>query len=130
MIRRYCAKFIYETRLYGDAGAWPRLPDLYAELLTAATTFRYATGDAFVDVDPRYYSARYLRAWQLEALLAVTLIARFDEDWWRNPRAGPWIVDQLFGDGQRELAHELAVRIAGMSLTFEPIVRRVERLLS
>ena len=90
-LRRYCAKLIYETQLYGGDVSWDALPDLYVEQLTGATTFQYDAADAFVDVDPRFYSARYLRAWQLQALIAETLVERFDEDWWRNPRAGPWI---------------------------------------
>ena len=69
-----------------------RCPISTSSTLTAATTFRYDRADAFVDVDPRYYAARYLRAWQLQALIAETLVERYDEDWWRNPRAGPWIV--------------------------------------
>jgi hypothetical protein len=97
--------------------------------LTAATTFRYSGSDAFVDVDPGYYSARYLRAWQLSALLDETLTERYDEDWWRNPRAGPWIVQSLFAEGQRDLAHELASRVSGRELSFAPLVRALERAL-
>jgi hypothetical protein len=128
-LRRYCAKLIYETQLYGGDVPWDALPDLYVDRLTTATTFRYNHADAFVDVDPRYYAARYLRAWQLQALITETLIGRYDTDWWRNPRAGPWIVDELFGEGQRELAHEQAQRVAGKSLSFAPLVRSIEALL-
>lgn len=129
-LRRYCAKLIYETQLYSGDVRWESLPDLYVETLTAATTFRHSRADAFVDVDPRYYSARYLRAWQLQSLLAETLTERFDEDWWRNPRAGPWVVQNLFAEGQRELAHELATRVSGKGLSFAPLIRKVEALLS
>ena len=80
-------------------------------------------------MDQRFYAARYLRAWQLQALLDETLVERFDEDWWRNPHAGPWIVGQLFGEGQRELAHELAQRVTGKPLGFGPLVRAIELLL-
>ena len=128
-LRRYCAKFIYETQLYGGQVPWQSLPDLYVELLTAATSFRYVSADAFVDVDPRYYSARYLRAWQLQALMSETLTERFDEDWWRNPRTGPWMVESLFGEAQRELADELATRISGRELSFAPLIREIEKLL-
>ena len=107
-LRRYCAKLIYEMELYGGGVPWDSLPDLYVDRLTTATTFQYNPSDAFVDVDPRYYAARYLRAWQLQALLEETLVERYDVDWWRNPRAGPWICSALFGEGQRELAHEQA----------------------
>jgi hypothetical protein len=128
-LRRYCAKLIYETQLYGGEVPWDALPDLYVEQLTAATTFQYARADAFVDVDVRYYSARYLRAWQLQALITETLVERYDADWWRNPRAGPWIVQSLFGEAQRELAQEQAERVSGKALSFAPLVRSIERML-
>jgi hypothetical protein len=128
-LRRYAAKLSYEIELYGGRVAWNALPDLYVDQLTNATTFRYDPADAFVDVDPRYYSVRYLRAWQLQALLTETLVERYDADWWRNPRAGPWICSALFGEGQREMAHEQAQRVAGKPLSFAPLVRAVERLL-
>ncbi|HVX40227.1 MAG TPA: hypothetical protein VHB25_11690 [Gemmatimonadaceae bacterium] len=128
-LRRYCAKLLYEIQLYGGTTRWESLPDLYVDVLTAATNFRYNRADAFVDVDARYYAARYLRAWQLQALIDETLVERYDVDWWRNPRAGPWICSALFGEGQRELAQEQAQRVAGKELTFGPLVRAVEKLL-
>jgi hypothetical protein len=129
-LRRYSAKLIYETQLYGGDVGWDALPDLYVDVLTSATTFQYARADAFVDVDPRYYSARYLRAWQLQALLTETLTERYDADWWRNPRAGPWMMQSLFGEAQRELAHEQAERVSGKPLSFTPLIRSIERMLS
>ncbi len=125
-LRRYSAKLVYELRLYGGDTAWSSLPDAYVDILSAATTFRYRTADAFVDVDPRFYSARYLRAWQLQAALREVLVAGFDEDWYRNPRAGPWVVRELFGEGQRELASELAERVGAPALSFQPVVRAIE----
>ena len=129
-LRRYCAKLIYETQLYGGEQSFDALPDLYVELLTKATSFQYSTADAFVDVDPRFYSARYLRAWQFQALIAETLVERYDADWWRNPRCGPWIVETLWGEAQRELAHEQAMRVTGRTLGFAPLVRSIERMLA
>ena len=129
-VRRYCAKLIYEVQLYGGSVSWTALPDLYVETLSSATGFRYQRADAFVDVDPRFYSARYLRAWQLQALLGETLVDRFNEDWWRNPAAGPWITTELFAHGQRELAEEQAERVSGKSLGFAPVKRAIERMLT
>src|SRR6185437_5170504 len=80
-LRRYCAKLIYEIELYGGRVSWDALPDLYAEQLTAATNFQYNRSDAFVDVDQRFYAARYLRAWQLQSLLGEALVERYDVDW-------------------------------------------------
>ncbi|MDQ6828999.1 MAG: M3 family metallopeptidase [Gemmatimonadota bacterium] len=129
LLRRYCAKIIYERELYDGSVPFTALPDLYVETLSKATGFRYDAADAFADVDPRFYSARYLRAWQLQALLRETLIAAFDDDWWRNPRAGPWLTDELFSRGQSELAAELAARVSGQALSFAPLVRTLERML-
>ena len=129
-LRRYSAKLVYETELYGGALPWEALPERYVDLLTGATTFRYSAADAFVDVDPRYYSARYLRAWQLQSVLTETLRERYDTDWWRNPRCGPFVMQSLFGEAQRELAHEQAERVAGKGLSFAPLVRSIERMLA
>ncbi len=129
-LRRYCAKLIYEVQLYGGGVPWSRLPDLFVETLSAATSFRYAAADAFVDVDPRFYSARYLRAWQLGAVLAASLVERFDVDWYRNPRAGPWIVEELYAEGQRETADEVARRVSGRTLSFAPVIAAIEGLLA
>jgi hypothetical protein len=127
-LRRYCAKLLYEVELYGGHVPWDALPDLYVETLSSATTFRYRRADAFIDVDPRFYAARYLRAWQLGAVLAEALVSRFDEDWYRNPNAGPWISGELFAEGQRELATELAQRVAGRGLGFDAVRHALERL--
>ena len=125
-LRRYAAKLVYELKLYGGDTPWSSLPDAYVDILSSATTFRYRAADAFVDVDPRFYSARYLRAWQLQAVLREVLTARFDEDWYRNPRAGPWVVRELFAEGQRELASELAERVGAPALSFGPVIRAIE----
>ena len=129
-VRRYCGKLLYETQLYGGDVPAHALPDLYTHHLRSATNFIYSPAEAFIDVDQSYYSARYLRAWQLQSLLNETLMHKFDEDWWRNPRAGPWIVHELFSRGQSELADQLAARVSGAALSFNPLVSHLERLLS
>ena len=130
-LRRYCAKLIYEVQAYGGAADWKDLPDLYVQTLTAATTFQYRAADAFIDFDPRYYSTRYLRAWQLQAQINEALVSRFDVDWYRNPSAGPWMVNELWAEGQRESAEEIASRVSarGEELSFAPLLRNIESLL-
>ena len=129
-LRRYCAKLLYERTLYSGEVPWSELPDLYVTLLSKATGFEYNPADAFVDVDPRYYSARYLRAWQLQSVLNEELTARFDVDWFRNPSAGPWMVGELFSQGQRESAEEIATRAGAGALSFQPLITRIESLLA
>jgi len=128
-LRRYCAKFLYERTLYSGEVPWSELPDLYVSLLTTATGFEYNAADAFVDVDPGFYSARYLRAWQLQSVLNEQLTARFDVDWFRNPGTGQWLVGELFSHGQRETAEEISTRVGGGALSFQPLVRKIEALL-
>ena len=130
-LRRYCAKLVYEVAAYGGEVDWDDLPDLFVETLTAATTFQYRRADAFVDFDTRYYSTRYLRAWQLQSLLNESLVSRFDTDWFRNPSAGPWLVTELWSEGQRETAEEIAARVGvgGEGLSFGPLVRQIEKLI-
>jgi Peptidase family M3 len=129
-LRRYTAKLIYEVQLYGGQVSWTALPDLFVDTLSGATSFRYSAADAFVDVDPRYYSSRYLRAWQLGAVLAESLVDRFDVDWYRNPRTGPWLTENLFAEGQRETADEVAQRVSGRALSFAPVIKALEGLLA
>ena len=128
ILRRYAAKLRYELALHraADLGAGAAA---YEPLLTAATGFRYAGEDALLDLDDGFYAARYLRAWQLEALLASSLRERFDEDWYRNPRCGAWLLE-LFSRGQRDDAVALATGVLGARLDFGPLVERAEAALA
>lgn len=128
-LRRYSAKFLYERTLYSGEVPWEQLPDLYVSLLSNATGFEYDPADAFVDVDPRFYSARYLRAWQLQSVLNEKLTSRFDVDWFRNPGTGPWMISELFSHGQRDTAEEISARVGGGALSFQPLARKIEALL-
>ncbi|MFL5563379.1 MAG: hypothetical protein ACJ79K_18080 [Gemmatimonadaceae bacterium] len=128
-IRRYCAKLLFEIDLHGGEVPAAEIPSRYADRLSDATGFRYSADDAYADVDPRFYAGRYLQAWQLQAVLGAALTERFDEDWWRNPRAGPWLRDALFCQGQRETAGELATRVASRELSFAPLITAIERLV-
>jgi len=127
MLRRYAAKLRYELELQRSptvsAGA-----EAYAPLLTEATGFRYAPEDALLDLDDGFYAARYLRAWQLEAVLAAHLTERHDEDWFRNPHCGPTLLD-LFAPGQRDDAATLAEKVLARPLDFAPLIARVESAL-
>jgi hypothetical protein len=128
IVRRYCAKLLYELELH-------RAPSLeqgsaaYAEILTPATGFRYASEDALLDLDDGYYAARYLRAWQLESMLRTHFISRFDEDWYRNPRCGPALLE-LLSLGQRDDAAKLAREHLGGTLSFSGIRRSAEAALA
>jgi hypothetical protein len=127
LARRYAAKLIYELSLHDSD--LTGLGAEYAERLSAATLFEYTERDCLSDVDPGFYCARYLRAWQLEAVLSNTLRERFDEDWFRNPRAGAF-VHELMSLGQSKPAQELAREVTVTPLTFKPLHDRLEKALS
>jgi hypothetical protein len=129
-LRRYAAKLLYEVEVHAHRGSWDVLPDRYVDTLYEGTSLRYQRSDAFIDLDPGYYSTRYLRAWQLQAVLDDALVERFDQDWFRNPAAGPWMTEHLFGEAQRETADELARRAGGGALSFAPLVRKLEAALA
>ena len=126
MARRYAAKLNYELELHRSD--FTSVASRYAGLLGAATLFRYPKDDFLLDVDPAFYAARYLRAWQLEAAMAATLIEECDEDWYRNPRAG-FVVQDLMRRGQADPADRLAVEVTKEPLTFEHVTARLERQL-
>lgn len=126
-VRRYCAKLIYELSLHRKEGS--DLPRRYADLLTEATLFRYFPEDYLVDVDPAFYAARYLRAWQFEAAVSRRMVEEYDEDWYRNPRAGEFILD-LMSRGQALPADQLLSSVTGQTLSFDSVVDRLEGLLS
>jgi hypothetical protein len=119
IVRRYAAKLSYEIEFH-DAPSYAAGASRYAERLSDATLFRYADEDALLDFDDGFYAARYLRAWQLEAALRGHLVERFDVDWFRNPRCGPFVLD-LLGRGQRDDAATLARDALGTALGFGPL---------
>jgi hypothetical protein len=50
-------------------------------------------------------------------------------DWYRNPRAGGYL-QHLMSRGQAENADELATRVSGATLEFEPLARQIEAALN
>jgi hypothetical protein len=127
LIRRYAAKLLYELELHrGDYG--PETGAGYVERLSAATLFRYLADDHLIDVDPAFYAARYLRAWQMEAVLARALTERLDTEWYRRPEAGELILD-LMRRGQSAPADRLVAETMGAGLTFAPVLDRLAAIL-
>jgi hypothetical protein len=129
LLRRYAAKLAYELELHRGSYEAAGLGERYSACLTEATLFRFPEDDALIDVDPGFYSARYLRAWQLEAALARILTERFDQDWYRNPRAGRFIHD-LMRRGQAAPASSLAEEVTGRRLSFDAAVERLTGVLA
>jgi hypothetical protein len=128
LLRRYCAKFAYERSLHRH-GPSPERAAEYAQRLTEATGAQTAAALYLDDVDSHFYCIRYLRAWMLAGTLHHALRARFDVDWFHNPRTGRFLQD-LWSVGQAEPAEELASERLGVeNLTFDPLLEMVHERL-
>lgn len=91
----------------GDAGV---------VLLAEATGARVAPADVVGYARPWLGVATRVRGALVGAALAEGLRERFDEDWWRNPRAGPWLATEVLAVGGGERAEAVAARTAGGEL--------------
>lgn len=128
MLRRYAAKLSYELLLH-DGRPLGGKAEAYADFLTRATKARYTPAQYLSDVDSFFYCARYLRAWMLQSMLHQYLRENFDEDWFLNPRTGEFF-KELWSQGQRFTAEELARQLAYPSLTMEFMKDSIEEALS
>jgi hypothetical protein len=122
-LRRYAAKLDYELLLHTE-GLLSRSADAYRELLTDATLVDWPAELYLADVDPFFYAARYLRAWIFEAQLRDQLRQRFDEEWFRNDRTGPFLLE-LWREGQRRTADELAADLALGPPSIDPLLAQI-----
>ena len=105
-LRRYGAKLMYERELH-RADDPTQLADHYDALLTSALGVEYGPESYLADVDDGFYAAEYIKAWIFEAQLRRYLLKEFDDEWFRNPRAGRFLVE-LWRDGQRYPVSQLA----------------------
>jgi hypothetical protein len=123
--RRHAAKLSLELALADDVAGGP---ERYADALSRASGVSIGDARWAVDIDPGFYSARYLRAWQLEAVAFECLRDRFDEDWFVNPRTGPFL-QTLWALGQSRDAEQIATDAFGATLDMERLVGRFEARL-
>jgi hypothetical protein len=122
-LRRYAAKLEYELFLHTE-GPGPRSREAYRDLLSEATLVAWPEDLYLFDVDPFFYAARYLRAWIFEAQLREFLRERFDEEWYRNDRTGPFLLG-LWRQGQRLTTEDLAADVGLGALSIEPLLAQI-----
>ena len=122
-LRRYAAKLEYELLLHAQ-GPGQRSREAYRALLSDATRVDWPAEAYLADVDPFFYSARYLRAWIFEAQLRELLRERFDEEWYRNDRTGPFLLS-LWRQGQRHTLEELAADLGLGPPTIDPLLAQL-----
>ena len=117
MLRRYSAKLAYEVELHAPGSDLGRMPDRYAELLSAAVGVPYPRETWVSDVDEGFYAACYLRAWALEVDWRSELIGRFGEAWFESAGAGEWLRG-LWSQGQRRDGDALLGEATGGRIDF------------
>ena len=123
MVRRYCAKLLYELELHGlDDPSQAR--GRYAELLGGALRIEPMPENYLADVDPGFYASSYLRAWAFEAQLRSYLRERFGTDWFARREAGS-LLRELWSEGQGYTADELLGEVAGSAIELDAIGDRV-----
>jgi hypothetical protein len=127
LVRRYAAKFEYETLLHAGVDAELASRE-YAERLTRATGFLYPEEEFLIDLDDGFYSADYLRAWQFETLLRDHLKTKFGHRWWSSRRAAEFLID-VWNTGERYTVEELANLLGVGSLSIEPLISEVTAIL-
>jgi hypothetical protein len=122
MLRRYCAKLLYELELHGGELDPSSAPARYASLLSAAVRVDWPDTSWLADVDPFFYAGRYLRAWALETHLRGLLRVRFGARWFAEPEAGA-LLCSLWADGQARGADELLGELTGEPLDLAAVAR-------
>jgi hypothetical protein len=107
MLRRYCAKVLFEMGLHRGMDDPAKL---YRGWLGQAAALPLDENDAlryFADADDFFSGIDYLRAWLLEAMLAADLTERYGEQWFAEPVAGAYL-RSLWSKGRYYSAEELA----------------------
>ena len=127
LLRRYCAKLIYELELHAVADVTSMRPR-YVELLGDALKVRPSDTDYLDDVDEGFYASQYLRAWAFEAQLRGYLRERFGNAWFTRHDAGS-LLRELWAEGQKPTADEILNDVSGQSLELEAVAARIREAL-
>jgi hypothetical protein len=128
VVRRYCAKLLYELELFTAPD--PReLRSRYVELLGDALKIEPSPTHWLADVDPGFYVTRYLRAWAFDAQLSFHLRERFGSEWFTTRDAGS-LLRELWSLGQSVNADELLDDVTGAEIDMAAVTERVRGQLA
>ncbi len=120
-MRRNAAILVYELELLQSAQV-SEMDARYVDLLLEATGFRPDPRTFLEHVDPRLSITRTLRGDILSVLLETALRDKYDEDWFRNPQTGEFLLS-LFRAGRRDDAVDLALQWSGQRVSAEVLGR-------
>jgi hypothetical protein len=127
LMRRYCARLLYELRLHRDADPAVNRA-YYAGLLGLLTGVITPEASYLADVDDNFYAAQYLRSWMLEASLAASLRRAHGPAWWRETAAGDTL-NQAWQHGQEWGAEDVVAQLGYDRLDWRPVLRQIRTRL-
>ncbi len=127
LVRRYCAKLLYELELHEAEDPTPLRPR-YAEILGDALGIEPSPTDYLSDVDPGFYVTEYLRAWAFEAQLSTFFREKLGHEWFARRDAGS-LLRELWSEGQRMTADEILDELTGAEIELEAVAERVREAL-
>jgi hypothetical protein len=128
LVRRYCAKVLYELELHAAADPRP-LQSRYVEILGDALKIEPSPTDYLGDVDAGFYSTEYVRAWAFEAALKRFFREKFGSTWFTRRDAGS-LLRELWSEGQRPTADELLTELASAEIELEAVAEYVRDALA
>jgi hypothetical protein len=128
LLRRYCAKLLYEVELHAADDVTSMRPR-YVELLTEALKVSPSDTDYLADVDEGFYASQYLRAWAFEAQLRSYLREKFGNAWFTRRDAGS-LLRELWSEGQKPTADEILSEVTGAELELDAAADRVREALA
>jgi hypothetical protein len=128
LVRRYCAKLIYEVEFHATPDVTAMRPR-YVELLSDALKVTPSDTDYLADIDDGFYASQYLRAWAFEAQLRAFLREKFGNAWFTRKDAGS-LVRELWAEGQKPTADEILEDVTGASIDLESVADRIREALA
>lgn len=120
-LRLTAGRLLYEIELR-RGGSVEGMEERFETIMRRAVGITYPRELYLHDVRNGLHSLVQLRARLFEALFSAHLVHYFDEDWWRNPRCGPFLKKQ-WAQGRKWRVDELAKEIGYDGLTVKPLVK-------
>jgi hypothetical protein len=128
LVRRYCAKVLYELELH-EADDPTTLRKRYVEILADAVKIEPSETDYLGDVDAGFYSTEYVRAWAFEAQLQRFFREKFGSTWFTRRDAGS-LLRELWSEGQRPTADEILKELTSAEIELEGVAEYVRESLA
>jgi hypothetical protein len=128
LVRRYCAKLLYEIELHEADDPVP-LRKRYVEILADALKIEPSETDYLGDVDAGFYVTEYVRAWAFEAQLKRFFREKFGSTWFARRDAGS-LLRELWSEGQRLTADELLKELTSAEIELEGVAEYVRDALA